>query len=91
MSLLKAIILSKTSLKSNLISQSIKRGISVTSARLNESLKDNYKLVIVGGGTGGLSTGSKFLRKLGKGQIALVDAAQWHCNDIVILLLYLLK
>jgi NADH dehydrogenase FAD-containing subunit len=48
--------------------------------------KDKYKLLIVGGGTGGLSTGSKFLRKLGKGQIALVDSAKWHCTSLLIII-----
>ena len=30
------------------------------------SNKDHYKLLIVGGGSGGISTGAKFVRKLGK-------------------------
>lgn len=42
--------------------------------------QEHYKLLIVGGGTGGLSTGSKFARELGKGSVALVDKAEWHCR-----------
>ena len=48
-----------------------------TSSKVDQ---DHYKLLIVGGGTGGLSTGSKFARQLGQGKVALVDGAEWHCN-----------
>ncbi len=34
-------------------------------------LKDQYKLLIVGGGAGGISTGAKFTSKLGASNIAI--------------------
>lgn len=33
----------------------------------------NYKLVIVGSGTGGTATANKFARKLGKGAVAVIE------------------
>ncbi|XP_041355810.1 sulfide:quinone oxidoreductase, mitochondrial-like isoform X1 [Gigantopelta aegis] len=40
--------------------------------------RKSYKLVVVGGGAGGCSTAAKFARKLGKGQIAVIDPAETH-------------
>jgi len=42
--------------------------------------KEHYKLLIVGGGAGGISTGAKFTSKLGATNIAIVDPAKYHCN-----------
>lgn len=35
-----------------------------------------YKLVVVGGGSGGCSVAAKFAKKLGKGQVAVIEPAQ---------------
>ena len=35
--------------------------------------KNNYKLVIIGAGCGGLACASKFAKKLSKNQIAIID------------------
>ncbi|CAF0835650.1 unnamed protein product [Brachionus calyciflorus] len=40
--------------------------------------KNNYKLVVVGGGSGGLAISSRFSRKLGKNNVALIDPSEWH-------------
>jgi NADH dehydrogenase FAD-containing subunit len=40
--------------------------------------KDSYKLVIVGGGSGGITMSSKFKRYLGPDNIAIIDDAQKH-------------
>lgn len=42
-----------------------------TSNRRDEN--KSYKLLVVGGGCGGLATGSMFSRKLGKGQVAILE------------------
>ena len=34
-----------------------------------------YKLVVVGGGAGGCSVAAKFTKKLGKGQVAVIEPA----------------
>ena len=39
-----------------------------------------YKLVVVGGGTGGCATAAKFARKLGKGQVAVVEPSDVSPN-----------
>ncbi len=44
--------------------------------------KDHYKLLVVGGGAGGISIGAKFSSKLGAGNIAIVDPAKYHCNFV---------
>ncbi|KAB7500527.1 Sulfide:quinone oxidoreductase, mitochondrial [Armadillidium nasatum] len=38
----------------------------------------SYKLVVVGGGTGGCSTAAKYASKLGKGRVAIIDPADKH-------------
>ncbi|CAH1779446.1 unnamed protein product [Owenia fusiformis] len=47
-----------------------------TSAR--DDAKKDYKLVVIGGGTGGFAVTSKFAKKLGKGQIAVVEPNEEH-------------
>ena len=70
-------------MKSNLLKSANKlnytflRYISVSSSANN---KDHYKLVIVGAGTGGLSTASKFARKFGDGNVAVIDSQKTHCK-----------
>ncbi|XP_076439285.1 sulfide:quinone oxidoreductase, mitochondrial-like isoform X2 [Babylonia areolata] len=40
---------------------------------------NNYKLVVVGGGSGGCSTAAKFCRELGgKGQVAVIEPSEKH-------------
>lgn len=40
--------------------------------------KDHYKLLVVGGGAGGIATGSSFARKIGAENVAIVDPAKNH-------------
>ena len=40
--------------------------------------KDNYKLLVIGAGTGGLATSSRFVKKLGAHNVAVVDPSEWH-------------
>ncbi|XP_019622910.1 PREDICTED: sulfide:quinone oxidoreductase, mitochondrial-like [Branchiostoma belcheri] len=40
--------------------------------------KKHYKLCIVGGGAAGISNGSKFGRKLGKGNVCIVEPSEVH-------------
>ena len=37
---------------------------------------DHYKLVVVGGGAGGATITNKFVSKVGKGNLAIIDAAE---------------
>lgn len=50
------------------------------SISFNLNAKENYKLVVVGGGCGGLSTAAKFVRKLGAGNVAIIEPSNDHCN-----------
>ena len=36
----------------------------------------SYKLVIVGGGTGGCATAARFCRELGRGHVAVIEPSQ---------------
>ncbi|XP_033725410.1 sulfide:quinone oxidoreductase, mitochondrial-like [Pecten maximus] len=38
----------------------------------------NYKLVVVGGGSGGCAVASKFVKKLGAGNVAVIEPCQHH-------------
>ncbi|KAK7096277.1 sulfide:quinone oxidoreductase, mitochondrial-like [Littorina saxatilis] len=38
----------------------------------------SYKLVVVGGGSGGCATAAKFCRELGKGQVAVIEPSETH-------------
>ncbi|CAF0767339.1 unnamed protein product [Brachionus calyciflorus] len=51
------------------------RSISLSSSN---NAKDNYKLVVVGGGSGGLAVSSRFARKLGKNNVAVIEPSEWH-------------
>lgn len=53
------------------------RNISVSSAN---NAKENYKLVVVGGGSAGLNISSRFVRKLGKNNVAIIEPSDWHCK-----------
>lgn len=71
----KLLSLSKTKfLYNNII---LLRNISISSAN---NAKDNYKLVVVGGGSAGLNISSRFVRKLGKNNVAMIEPSDWHCN-----------
>ncbi|KAK7479537.1 hypothetical protein BaRGS_00029254 [Batillaria attramentaria] len=39
---------------------------------------ESYKLVVVGGGSGGCATAAKFCRELGKGNVAVVEPSEIH-------------
>lgn len=47
-----------------------------TSSRRDE--KKSYKLLVVGGGCGGLATGHMFCRKLGPGKVAIIEPNETH-------------
>ncbi|RNA43059.1 sulfide:quinone mitochondrial [Brachionus plicatilis] len=51
------------------------RNISISTAN---NAKDNYKLVVVGGGGAGLNISSRFVRKLGKTNVAIIEPSEWH-------------
>ncbi|XP_037092292.1 sulfide:quinone oxidoreductase, mitochondrial-like [Pollicipes pollicipes] len=51
------------------------RAFSVSAAQQANSA---YKLVVVGGGSGGCSVAAKFAKKLGKGKLAVIEPAQTH-------------
>ncbi|OWF51728.1 sulfide:quinone oxidoreductase, mitochondrial-like [Mizuhopecten yessoensis] len=42
------------------------------------SFQKNYKLVVVGGGAGGCAVAAKFVRKLGAGNVAVIEPSQTH-------------
>ena len=67
-------ILFNSNIKFSLFLQT--RNFSIENSKL---AKDHYKLLIVGGGTGGISTGAKFAKKLGPQNVAIVDPSKYHC------------
>jgi threonine dehydrogenase-like Zn-dependent dehydrogenase len=42
--------------------------------------KDKYKLLVVGGGSGGLTIASKLRGFVGANNVAVVDPSEWHCK-----------
>jgi NADH dehydrogenase FAD-containing subunit len=42
------------------------------------ALKDNYKLLIIGGGTAGITMSAKFNKLLGSNNVAVVEPNEWH-------------
>ncbi len=56
------------------------RGVSTSSPRL---AKDNYKLLVVGGGSGGVTISAKFAKILGASNVAIVEPNEWHCGWFV--------
>lgn len=57
------------------------RCLSVSAPKLD---KDNYKLLIVGGGSGGVTISSKFTKIFGPNNVAIVEPNDWHCNFILL-------
>lgn len=55
----------------------LRRNLSVSASR---AAKDNYKLLIVGGGSGGVTMSAKFAKILGPQNVAIVEPNEWHCN-----------
>jgi len=51
------------------------RGLSTSSTVLADQ---HFRLVVVGGGSGGCATVNKFARKLGKGKVALIEPSEDH-------------
>lgn len=64
------------------------RNISISSAN---NAKDSYKLVVVGGGSAGLNISSRFVRKLGKNNVAMIEPSDWHCKYLSIIIYLLVK
>lgn len=60
------------------------RAITTSTSRL---AKDNYKLLIVGGGSGGVTISSKFSRVLGSNNVAIIEPNDSHCTYLLLLLL----
>ena len=54
------------------------RAFSIEAAKYSD---EKYKLLIIGAGAGGLATGSKFARKLGAKNVAIIDPAKYHCKN----------
>ena len=50
------------------------------SIHTSKQQKDNYKLLVIGGGTGGLSASYRFVNTVGANNVAIVDGAEWHCK-----------
>lgn len=42
----------------------------------------SYKLVVVGGGTGGCSTAARFSHHLGKGKVAVIEPSEVKCVTV---------
>ena len=55
------------------------RALSTSTPKL---AKDNYKLLIIGGGSGGVTISAKFQRVLGANNVALVEPNDWHCKPL---------
>jgi hypothetical protein len=68
-------IIQKKMFKNNLCA--CKNLVLITRRNLS---KDHYKLIVVGGGSGGLATASKFKRALGAENIAIVEPSDIHCK-----------
>ncbi|CAH1790317.1 unnamed protein product [Owenia fusiformis] len=52
--------------------------VSNFSTSSRDDARRDYKLVIVGGGTGGTAIANKFAKKLGKGKVAVVEPSETH-------------
>lgn len=52
------------------------RDFSQTSAV--NTKKDSYSLLVVGGGSGGVTISAKFSRILGANNVAIVEPSEWH-------------
>jgi hypothetical protein len=48
--------------------------------------RDKFRLVIVGGGSGGLTIASKLKKTLGENNVAVVDPSDWHCKNAFLFL-----
>lgn len=56
----------------------VRRNLSMSASK---AAKDNYKLLIVGGGSGGVAMSAKFTKILGPHNVAIVEPSQWHRNN----------
>ena len=56
------------------------RTFSVSAPRRDDR---SYKLLVVGGGTGGCSIASKFASKLGKGKVAVLEPSEVRLSSAV--------
>lgn len=55
------------------------RNLSMSESRF-AVIKDHYKLLVVGGGSGGVAMSAKFSRILGQNNVAIVEPSEWHCR-----------
>lgn len=60
----------------------VSRSFSSTNSLNN---KDSYKLLIVGGGSGGVTISAKFSKILGANNVAIVEPSEWHCKNTIFL------
>ena len=58
--------------------QTVFCGVNVSSRSMSE-----YEVVIAGGGSGGISTGARLSRALGKGKVAIIDSSDVSIDFIV--------
>ena len=68
-------LIKSSSIKALAFGKVLSRCISIKSLSYQ---KDHYKLVVVGGGTGGLATSSKCVRKFGAGNVAIIEPSKFH-------------
>lgn len=55
------------------------RQVRLCSSRAVEGGERSYKLLVVGGGSGGIATAAKFASKLGKGKVGVLEPRDMHC------------
>lgn len=72
---IKRVYLLNTNIQSILLNTT-SRAFSIQSIKQAD---EKYKLVIVGGGSGGISVGAKFARKLGANNVAIIEPSEHHC------------
>jgi hypothetical protein len=56
----------------------VRRNLSMGASK---AAMNNYKLLIVGGGSGGVAMSAKFTKILGPNNVAIVEPSQWHRNN----------
>uniref|UniRef100_A0A131YZ20 Sulfide:quinone oxidoreductase, mitochondrial n=1 Tax=Rhipicephalus appendiculatus TaxID=34631 RepID=A0A131YZ20_RHIAP len=55
------------------------RQVRLCSSKAAEGGERSYKLLVVGGGSGGIATAAKFASKLGKGKVGVLEPHDTHC------------
>uniref|UniRef100_A0A6M2CP41 Sulfide:quinone oxidoreductase, mitochondrial n=1 Tax=Rhipicephalus microplus TaxID=6941 RepID=A0A6M2CP41_RHIMP len=55
------------------------RQVRLCSSKAAKGGERSYKLLVVGGGSGGIATAAKFASKLGKGRVGVLEPRDTHC------------